>query len=145
LTWYLNPPILRGFNSPGISVAQGSGMQITNKSQACKAVLAQLVMTLLISAVLAVVAMHHAYSALAGGLIASSANAFFSFWVFSHYRAQHPNKLVARLYGAEIAKLILVGVLFAAAVQLIDPLSGGALFGAFLLVYLMPGFMSLLN
>ncbi len=120
-------------------------MQITDRSQAWKAVFAQFVMTLLISAVLATVAPHHACSALAGGLIASAANAFFSFWVFSHYRAQHPDRLVARLYGAEIAKLILVGVLFAAAVQLIDPLSGGALFGAFLLVHLMPGFMSLLN
>jgi len=120
-------------------------MQITNKSQAWKAVLAQLVMTLLVSAVLATIAIHHGYSALAGGLIASGANAFFSFWVFSRYRAQHPDKLVARLYGAEIAKLILVGALFAAAVQLIDPLSGGALFGVFLLVHLMPGLMSLLN
>ncbi len=107
--------------------------------------MAQLVMTLLLSTVLVIAGLHHAYSALAGGLIASSANAFFSFWVFSHYRAQHPNKLVARLYGAEIAKLILVGALFAAVVQLIDPLSGGALFGVFMIVHLMPGLMSLFN
>ena len=120
-------------------------MQITNKRQAWKAVTAQLVMTLLLSAILVIVGMHHVYSALAGGLIASGANAFFSFWVFSHYRAQHPNKLVARLYGAEIVKLILVGALFAAAVQLIDPLSGGALFGVFFIVHLMPGLMSLFN
>ena len=120
-------------------------MQITDRSQAFKAVFVQFVMTLLVSALLAIASPHHAYSALAGGLTASSANAFFSFWVFSHYRAQHPNKLVARLYGAEIAKLILVGLLFAAAIQLIDPLSGGALFGVFLLIHLMPGFMSLLN
>ncbi len=120
-------------------------MQITDRSQAFKAVFAQFAVTLLLAAVLAMVAPQHACSALAGGLIASGANAFFSFWVFSHYRAQHPNKLVARLYGAEIAKLILVGVLFAAAVQLIDPLSGGALFGVFLLVHLMPGLTSLLN
>ncbi len=120
-------------------------MQITDRRQAFKTVFAQFVMTLLVFALLAMVAPQHASSALAGGLIASGANAFFSFWVFGRYSAQHPNKLVARLYGAEIAKLILVGVLFAAAVQLIVPLSGGALFGVFLLIHLMPGLMSLLN
>jgi ATP synthase protein I len=120
-------------------------MQIANKSQARKVALAQLVMTLVVSAVMGLVSTDYAISALAGGLIATIANAFFSFWVFADYRAQQPNKLVARLYGAEIAKLILVGLLFAGAVQVIDPLSGGALFGVFLCVHLVPGFLSLRN
>lgn len=118
-------------------------MKIANKRQAWKAVLVQLAMTLVLSALAGLVSMDHMPSALAGGLIAAVANAFFSFWVFADYRAQHFNKLLARLYGAEIAKIILVGLLFAGAVQLINPLSGGALFGVFLWVHLMPGLMSL--
>lgn len=120
-------------------------MQIANKSQAWKAALAQLVMTLLLSTIIGLVSVDYAVSALAGGLIATIANAFFSFWVFADYRAQQPSRLVARLYGAEIAKLVLVGLMFAGAVQLIAPLSGGALFGVFLCVHLVPGFLSLLN
>lgn len=120
-------------------------MQIATKSQAWKVVLAQLAATLALSAILGVASSVYAYSALAGGAIATLANAFFSGWVFADYRAQQPNKLVARLYGAEIAKLVLVGLLFAGAVQWIDPLSGGALFGVFLFVHLMPGLMSLFN
>ncbi|VAX10445.1 hypothetical protein MNBD_GAMMA26-202 [hydrothermal vent metagenome] len=120
-------------------------MQIANKSQARKAVLAQLVMVTVLSALAGLVSMDHLSSALAGGLIATTANAFFSFWVFADYRAQHPNKLLGRLYGAEIAKLILVGLMFAGAVQLIVPLSGSALFGAFLCVYLMPGLLSIFS
>jgi ATP synthase protein I len=120
-------------------------MQIANKSQAWKVILAQLVITLVLSAIAGLVSVDYAASALAGGLIATIANTFFSLWVFADYRAQQPNKLVARLYGAEIAKLVLVGLLFAGAVQLIAPLSGGALFGVFLCVHLVPGFLSLLN
>ena len=118
-------------------------MRVANKSQAKKAVLAQLAMTLLLSLSAGLVSTDYVHSALAGGLIATTANAFFSYWVFADYRAQHPNKLVGRLYGAEIVKLILVGLMFAGAVQLIAPLSGGALFGVFLCVHLMPGLMSL--
>ena len=120
-------------------------MQIANKSQAWKAALAQLVMTFVVSAVIGLVSADYAISALAGGLIATIANAFFSFWVFADYRAQQPDKMVARLYGAEIATLVLVGLLFAGAVQIIDPLSGGALFGVFLCIHLMPGLLSLRN
>jgi ATP synthase protein I len=118
-------------------------MQIANKSQAWRAVLAQFAVTLTLTALIGLVSKDHAISALAGGMIATIANMFFSVWVFADYRAQQPNRLLARLYGAEVAKLILVGILFAGAVQLIDPLSGGALFGVFLCVHLMPGLMSL--
>ena len=120
-------------------------MQIATKSQALKAVLVQLGATLVFSAALGMVAAVHAYSALAGGAIATIANAFFSSRVFADYRAQEFDRLVARIYGAEIAKLFLVALLFAGAVQWLDPLSGAALFGVFLIVHLMPGLMSLFN
>jgi len=80
----------------------------------------------------------YAYSSLAGGLIAAVANAAFARRVFADYRAQEPQLLLMRLYGAELLKLVLVGVLFAGVYLWIEPLSPGALLGAFLIVYLVP-------
>ena len=84
-----------------------------------------------------------AYSALAGGVIATVANAYFSKRLFSDYRAQKPGKLVAQIYSAELAKFVLVGLLFAAAVIWIKPLSAGALFSVFIIVHLTPLLMAL--
>jgi len=80
----------------------------------------------------------YAYSSLTGGLIAAFASAAFAGRVFVDYRAQEPQLLLMRLYGAELLKLVLVGVLFAGAYLWIEPLSPGALLGAFLIIYLVP-------
>ena len=80
----------------------------------------------------------HAWSALAGGLIAALANGFAAARIFAPYRSQEPGKLVGRFYGTELAKLILTGLLFAAAFLWIKPLSAGALFGGFLAIQVVP-------
>ena len=85
------------------------------------------------------------YSAIVGGAIAATANAYLAKRVFVDYRAQKPGLLVAQMYSAEITKLILVGALFAAAVTWIDPLSAGALFSMFLVVHLIPLIMALIG
>ena len=114
-------------------------MQLTDKRQAYRTLLAQLVTTLAAALILLIAADHVlAYSGLAGGLIATTANAFFAYRVFVRYTAQEPGKLLARFYGAELLKLVLAGLLFAGAILWIKPLSVGALFGAFLLVQIMP-------
>ncbi|WP_051301795.1 ATP synthase subunit I [Sedimenticola selenatireducens] len=114
-------------------------MHLADKRQAYRTVLAQLVTTLTAALLLLMVAGDvYAYSGLAGGLIATLANAFFAFRIFVRYTAQEPGRLLARFYGAEILKLVLTGLLFAGAILWIKPLSVGALFGIFLLVQLMP-------
>lgn len=80
----------------------------------------------------------HAWSGLAGGMIAVVANGFFAFRVFAPYRAQQPERMVAGFYGAELAKLILTGAMFAGAFLWIRPLSAAALFGGYLVVQLLP-------
>ncbi|WP_428606557.1 ATP synthase subunit I [Sedimenticola sp.] len=114
-------------------------MHLADKRQAYRTVLAQLVTTLTAALLLLMVAGGvYAYSGLAGGLIATLANAFFALRIFVRYAAQEPGKLLARFYGAEILKLVLTGLLFAGVILWIKPLSVGALFGIFLLVQLMP-------
>ncbi len=114
-------------------------MQLTDKRQAYRTLLAQLVTALMAALILFIVADYVlAYSGLAGGLIATAANGFFAYRVFVRYTAQEPGRLLARFYGAEILKLALAGLLFAGVILWIKPLSVGALFGVFLLVQIMP-------
>ncbi len=75
-----------------------------------------------------------ALSAFLGGGTALGANALFAFWVFTPYRAQRPGALVTRFYVAEIGKLVLVGLSFAAIFIWLRPLNAAALFVSFFLV-----------
>ena len=79
-----------------------------------------------------------ALSALAGGGAASLAIAIFAGGVFGPYRADKPGRLVARFYGAELLKLLTVLLIFGAAFAWIEPLEPLVLFGAFLLVQVLP-------
>jgi ATP synthase protein I len=56
-----------------------------------------------------------AVSALIGAGSCLLANALFAAWIFRGYRAQEPERLLLRFYGAEIAKLVLLLGLFAVA------------------------------
>lgn len=109
-------------------------MQLTGRSQIRNLILAQFVATFLIALLLLFVGGIQAKSALAGGLIAASTNGLSALKAFARYRAQEPGKVLARLYGAELQKLLLTALLFAVAVVSLHPLSAGALLGAFLLV-----------
>lgn len=113
-------------------------MNLASARQAWRLVSFQLTISLVASLILIIPGWLHAWSGLIGGFIATAANAYFALRVFAHYRAQDPAKLLGRFYGAEFQKLLLTGLLFAAAILWVKPLSAGALFGVFLLVQLSP-------
>jgi ATP synthase protein I len=117
-------------------------MDSSGKRQARRIVLGQFLVSIAVGAVLLAIGPVHGYSALAGGLIAATSNALFAGRVFADYRAQEPEKLLYRLYGAELGKLMLAGAGFAAVLLWVEPLSVGALFGAFLVVHLAPAVLS---
>lgn len=73
-------------------------------------------------------------SASIGAGVCLLANGVFAFWVFRKYRAQEAGALVMRMYSAEIAKIAMILILFAAAFALIDGLNLPALLGAYLAV-----------
>ncbi len=77
-------------------------------------------------------------SALLGGAIATFANALFAAWVFGRYQAQEPGNLVFRFYGAELFKLLFIALAFAMVFVWVKPVNLVALFGAFLLVQVLP-------
>jgi ATP synthase protein I len=111
---------------------------LSNRSQAYWIVLGQLAISLLAALTLLAIGWIHAYSGLIGGMIAALANVFFASRVFVRYRAQEPEKLLGRFYGAELQKLVLTAALFAAAIIGVKPLSAMALFGVYLLAQMVP-------
>jgi ATP synthase protein I len=98
----------------------------------------QAVCTLLVAGAATAYSLLAGFSALLGGVTATAANALFAAWVFGRYQAQEPGKLVARFYGAELLKLLFIALAFAAAFIWVKPLSVLALFGAFLVVQVLP-------
>lgn len=115
-----------------------AAMNLASAGVAWRLVLFQLAITILIFLVLIYLGWVYAWSGLIGGMIATVTNAFFALRVFRHYRAQEPGILLRQFYGAEVQKLLLIGMLFAAAFIWVKTLSAGALFGAFLLVQMAP-------
>lgn len=75
-----------------------------------------------------------ALSVLIGAAVCLLANMVFAFWVFRKYQAQDAGMLVMRMYGAEIAKIVLILVLFAVAFATIEGLNLPALLGAYFAV-----------
>ena len=75
-----------------------------------------------------------AWSALIGGMVALAANVLFAIVVFGDYRAAQAGNLVARFYAAEVLKLVVVGLTFAALFIWMKPLNVAALFVAFFVV-----------
>ncbi|WP_057955287.1 ATP synthase subunit I [endosymbiont of Ridgeia piscesae] len=107
---------------------------IGDNSQIRRIILIQMGFSLLLALVLFLFGKVHAWSALTGSLIATFANAFSASRIFVHYRAQESSKILARIYGTELQKLLLTGMMFAAAVILVDPLNIAVVLGAYLFV-----------
>lgn len=114
---------------------------LADRRTAWKVLSAQSLLTLSIAGILWWAGPTHVPSAVAGGAIATLANALFSLRVFVAYRAQEPGRLLARFYGAELQRFLLTGALFAGAIKWLDPLSIGALLGVYLLVHVAPSFL----
>ncbi len=73
-----------------------------------------------------------------GGLAALLGSAVFAYWVFGRYRAQEPGRIVAGFYGGEVVKLLVVVAVFGLAMYALPDLQPLALFGAFLIVQVLP-------
>lgn len=70
------------------------------------------------------------------------ANGFFALRVFTDYSAADPGGLLARIYGAEIAKIVILLTLFSAAFATLDELNLFALFGAYAAVQVVPAVLA---
>jgi ATP synthase protein I len=79
-----------------------------------------------------------ARDALIGGAAAALGTALFAVWVFGRYSAREPGQIVARFYGGEVIKIVAIVAVFGAAMKGLDDLNPVALFGAFLVVQVLP-------
>ena len=117
-------------------------IQSPDALQAKRVLSIQVVTTLVLSAVAFFFGGIVAASVLIGGSVCTLANGVFAFLVFRRYRAQEPGMLVMRFYGAEIGKIAVVLLLFAAAFALIDGLNLPALLGAYFVVQVFPALLA---
>ena len=106
--------------------------------QAKRVLIAQLALTLILTAVAAPFGASAAVSVLIGSGACLLATGVFAFWVFRRYQAQRPDVLLMRFYGAEVAKLAVVLGLFTAAFATIDDLILPALLAAYFAVQVLP-------
>lgn len=79
-----------------------------------------------------------AYSALAGGLIATLANAWFVAKVFTGKQIDEPILAVSALYKGEIYKILLTAALFIIAFVMIRPVNAVTLLITYFVVHLTP-------
>ena len=90
----------------------------------------------ILGSVAVVIALPFGYSVVVSVLIGAGvcllANGLFAASVFRDYRAQHPDLLLLRIYGAEVAKLALIIGLFVVAFVTLDGLNIPALLAAYL-------------
>ena len=96
--------------------------------------LIQLTASVVVATLAWVVQTQAGISALVGGLASLAGNLLFGIWIFAPYSAQRPGSLVGRFYLAEIAKLVVIGLIFASAIIWLKPLNVVALFGSFFVV-----------
>ena len=94
----------------------------------------QLLAAIMVTAIAWIIQSEAGLSALIGGGASLLGNILFAFWVFAPYKAQKPGGLLGRFYLAEIAKLLTIGLVFAAAIVWLKPLNAVALFGSFFVV-----------
>lgn len=72
-----------------------------------------------------------ALSALLGGLIATVPAAYFAWRAFAYNQTRSAVKVLGSFYQAEIGKLLITALMFAAVFKLVSPLHTAALFVAF--------------
>ena len=120
-------------------------MQKASTTQARRILVVQFVATVALSVALLVVDPIYGWSGLAGGLIATLANAYFAWKVFAKQQESEPEQILATYYRAEVSKIILTVMLFTAAIVMIKPLSMIPLIGVYLINTMIPLLVSYLN
>ena len=114
------------------------------RQSAVRFVLAQLIATMVLSVALLIYDYTAAYSALAGGVIATLANAWFAVKVFRVKANETPETLLATFYVGEIYKFVFTGAMFVIAFVLIKPLNVVALLGIYFLIHMTPAVVNVL-
>lgn len=110
--------------------------------QAKRVLSIQIAMTLGLSAIALYFGGIVAASVLIGAGACTLATGVFALLLFGRYKAQEPGSLVMRFYGAEIGKIAIILVLFAAAFALVDGLNLPALLGAYFVVQVFPAILA---
>ncbi|MDH5484176.1 MAG: ATP synthase subunit I [Gammaproteobacteria bacterium] len=111
--------------------------------QVRRILLIQLGASIVLPAVVLVIDPVLAWSALSGGMIATLANAYLGWKIFSRQQEAKPEQILAKFYGAEVGKIILTVMLFVAAIVMIKPLNIVALMGMYFLNTMIPWLASL--
>jgi ATP synthase protein I len=106
-----------------------------------KTVGAQLVLTLCFGLVLLAFGKAYAISGIVGGFAATVGNLLFARKLFGSYSAGEPGVMLGRIYGAEIVKLLVMMLIFAAAIKWYESLEIVAMLGVWIIVHLTPGAM----
>ena len=101
-------------------------------------VIPQLILTIVVAALLILVSITAAYSALIGGVIATVTSTWFALKVFTARQTNEPAVELRSFYLAEINKIILTGAMFATVFVLIKPVNGAALLVVYFFVYITP-------
>jgi len=112
--------------------------------QASGFVIAQLITSVVLAALMLLYDLTAAYSALIGGLIAALANGWFALKVFTA-KGKQPAQVLRSFYSAEINKLILTGSLFVAVFILLKPINAAALLAAYFLVHMLPALLAAIS
>jgi ATP synthase protein I len=115
------------------------------RKSARKFILAQLITTIVLSVTLLLYDITVAYSSLAGGLIATLANAWFALKVFRTRSKETPETVLATFYVGEIYKFVLTGAMFIIVFVLIRPLNVVALLGTYLIIHLTPAVVNVFS
>jgi len=108
-------------------------------------VLAQLIATLVLSVALLIIGYEVAYSALAGGLIATLANGWFALKVFRIKPNETAETLLATFYVGEIYKFVFTGAMFIIAFVVIETLNVVAFLGLYFLIHMTPAVVNVLS
>ncbi len=128
---------------------QQDQLHLSQQNQAQKSagrfILAQLIATIVLSATLLIYDFTVAYSALAGGLIATLGNAWFAIKVFRVKSEETPETLLATFYVGEIYKFVFTGAMFVIVFVLIKPLNVVALLGIYFLIHMTPAVVNVFS
>ncbi len=116
-----------------------------SKKLAFNFIKAQILVTLLLSAISLFFDVVTAYSAFAGGFIATIASAWFAYKVFRVGPESAAEIMLVSAYLGEIYKIILTAALFICAFVLIKPVSAVALLISYFIVHMTPAMVSSLG
>jgi len=116
-----------------------------SRQQVFRFVMAQLLATLVVAAILLMFDRVVAYSSFVGGLIATLANAWLAIKVFRVKSTVAAESLLTTFYVGEIYKFVFTGAMFIVAFVLIKPVSAIALLLTYFLIHMTPAVVNVFS